>query len=315
MTRNVGNRRQVIHERRKHGLVTEFVIFFLLRSVDLCASLAVLGNAWEQSKDWADLDSTLFNITETSPTTTVTPNLDSRCKGNNEWDKKDVDSAIKHYDTILWLTLFFNVVSLTVFFTHFSFWVATLKIAFQSPLNEKDDRIERVTRSSLLSLTTAAIRDVPLSCLNTELLIARTGREGLACIACISTRGCSIEGYVGKSLDTARGLLYFSYTIALINSLWKGVSGFYRLSRFENFRLHIIRATASIVFAFFYCATTFTPAMLILIYRYFTIPGFDSKFAHGVAERIVVIGGVVWVIGGTMLLCCPLLSAIRLTSE
>ena len=409
MPRLVKEKREKIQHKKYRGLITQFIIFLILRSVDLAASIAVLNNAWSHSSDWKTLDETLFNTTNNQPRNVIKPrsitsrrivprsinprwfvpgsfdprnvdhrnfdhttfepdppnfdprNSDSRntiprrlnpgktdhrrnvllnikrrsinsqgtgynnaqytsssatdyCQQIDQWDKKKVDSNISEYKTILGFTVFFNIVSLSVFVTHLGFWLATLKTTFEDG-TEYETRVTRLTRNSLLSLMTALIRDVPLSCLNVELLARRSGREGLACVACIFAGKCRQEDYIDNSLQLAKSLLYLSYFVMLISSFWKGVSGFYRLSRFKEFNIYIIRACASIVFGFLYCIATFTPAMFMFIYRYFAIPGLDAPFLHDLASRLVVLGATIWVMLVSVVVCCPILYAIRLNAD
>lgn len=278
-----------------------------MRALDHTTSIIVVTHAWKQSEDWAEL-----NITSTGNTpepADVTANV---CA--SVWRKDDIESNIRKFNTILGLTLFFNTLSVVVFLVHFSFWITTLKI-FSREVNGLDSIVERLPRISFLSLASVVIRDIPLSCLTTELLVLRSGRGGLVCLACSFSGSCSPQADVAKSLTFTRQLLYYSYSTMFLNSIWKAVTGFYRLSRIKGFDIHIIRACASIVFAFIYCSTAFTPAMLVLIYRYFTIPNHNSEFIHQIATKVVVIGGVVWVIGGSVVLCCPILNAIKLTFD
>ncbi|CAB4011685.1 Hypothetical predicted protein [Paramuricea clavata] len=445
MTRRVKEKREKIQHKKYRGLITQFIIFLVLRSIDLAASIAVLNNAWSHSSDWKTLDETLFNTTNNQPRDFIKPrsinsrrivprsinprwfvpgsfdprNVDHRnfdhttfeppnfgprnldrqrsnvrrndprnldptnsdipnsysrklkprnfvspnfdppnfdprntilrrlnpgktdprrnvllnikrrsinsaqytsssvtdyCQQIDQWDKKKVDSNISEYKTILGFTVFFNIVSLSVFVMHLGFWLATLKTTFEDGA-EYETRVTRLTRNSFLSLMTALIRDVPLSCLNVELLARRSGREGLACVACIFAGKCEQEDYIDNNLQLAKSLLYLSYFVMLISSFWKGVSGFYRLSRFKEFNIYIIRACASIVFGFLYCIATFTPAMFMFIYRYFAIPGLDAPFLHDLASRLVVLGATIWVMWVSVVVCCPILYAIRLNSD
>ena len=446
MTRRVRAKREKIQHTKYRGLLTQFIIFVVLRTIDLTASIAVLRNAWSDSSDWEGVTYTLFNTTSNEPRnitarsisprrivprninpkrfisggfnprnvvhrnldhTTFEPsnfnprkldrprrnpsindpkrnprkfvssNVDPRSKdppsndptnfnprnpelrdmlprrlnvgktdvrrdgtqnikrrsidhtsadsGSGQtteqceqhigaWDKKKMDSNISEYKAILGLTVFFNLVSMTVFLSHLALWVITLRITLIDGA-DYETRITRLTRNSLLSLATALIRDVPLSCLNVELLALRSGHEGLVCVACIFAGKCGQENYVENSLSLAKSLLYFNYFIMIFNSLWKGVSGFYRLSRFAEFSFYWIRACASIVFGFLYCIATFTPAMFMFIYRYFAIPGLNAPFLYDLASRLVVIGATIWVTSALVAICCPILYAIRLNAD
>lgn len=445
MTRRVKAKREKLQHKKYRGLITQFTIFLILRTVDLAASVAVLENAWEHSYDWKTLNYTLFNtasnvpggfsshiikprsinlknvnpailsslnfnpsnsnsqqnsdvtklnhnnsnITSLNFKTNFTPensdrksnperfNLESfhptnfdrqkftprdmisrrydpgktgsrrknlrdivrrsvrsrltaannsqyalgsskgntatapeYCQAVEKWNEKTVKSKISGYKSILAVTVFFNIISLGAFVTHFGFWVATLKITFEDGVDFKT-RVTRLTRNSLLSLLTALIRDVPLSCLNVELLARRSGHDGLACVACIFAGKCVEDEYIEKSLGLAKSLLYFNYFVMLVNSLWKGVSGFYRLVRFKDFNMYLIRACASTIFGFLYAIATFTPAMFMFIYRYFAIPGLDAPILHDMASRLVVIGAAIWVVFMSVVFCCPILYAIR----
>ena len=443
MTRRVRAKREKIQHTKYRGLLTQFIIFVVLRSIDLAASIAVLQNAWSDSSDWEDVNYSLFNTTNNEPTKikvrSITPrrivprnikpqrfvsesfnprnvvhwnfdharfepsnfnpgsliarnsrnnnpqnydsqnsaNVDPRSKdppsndppnfnprntdprdmlrrrfnvGKTDvrrdepknlerrsiehtsvdtqsgettkqceqdigvWDKKKMDSNISEYKAILGLTLLFNLVSMAVFLSHLALWIITLRITLIDGA-DYETRITRLTRNSLLSLATALIRDVPLSCLNVELLALRSGHEGLACVACIFAGKCGQENYVENSLNLAKRLLYFNYFVMLFNSLWKGVSGFYRLSRFAEFNFYLIRACASIVFGFLYSITTFTPAMFMFIYRYFAIPGLNAPFLYDLASRLVVLGATIWVASMLVAVCCPILYAIRLNAD
>ena len=432
MTRRVRTKREEIEHTKYRGLVIQFIIFLVVRSIDVSASIAVLQNAWSDSSDWENLHYTLFNTTNNEariitarsnnspsisprrivarsinlqrflsgrfnprnvdhwkfdhtifdprnldrprsnprkndsrklkqrkfdPTNFDTRNSDiqktksrrlkpgrtdarrneplhikrrsidsqytansgsehttEQCQYIGQWSKKKVDSNISEYKAILGLTVFFNIVSLSVFLGHLGFWIVTLKISCKDG-TDYQTRVTRLTRNTLLSLSTAIIRDVPLSCFNVELLALRSGREGLACVACIFAGKCGQKDYIENSLNLAKRLLYFNYFIMLINSLWKGVSGFYRLSRFKDFNVYFIRACASIVFGFLYSIATFTPAMFMFIYRYFAIPGLDAPFLHDMAGRLVVLGATIWVMFLSVVLCCPILYAIRLNAD
>ena len=306
MPRKVKAQREAAEARKNKGLITQFVIFVILRVIDHTSCFAVLHDAWKLNT------TSTWNASAKRSHEKLADVNDNECVSG--WLKKDVESEIRKYNTILVLTVFFNTVSCVVFLIHFSFWIKTLKI-FSNDVNGYDTVVKRLFRSSLMSLASAVIRDIPLSCLNTELLVLRSGRAGLVCRACSFSKSCSPQAYVVTSLTLSRQLLYYSYSTMLLNSQWKAVSGFYRLSRIKDFEIHIIRACASIVFAFIYCATTFTPAMLVLIYRYFAIPNQNLEFLHQIAAKVVVVGGVVWVIGGSAVLCCPILNAIKLTVD
>jgi hypothetical protein len=421
MTKRVKAKREKIEGKKYRGLLAQFIIYLVLRSVDLAASIAVLQNAWSDSSDWEDINYTLLNKTnnENRITRSINPwriapnsrrfvsgnfnprnnvhwefdhpifappmvqkrrrsnsrkndprNIDPRkidppsfnprkadpgnmiprrfnpgkpdtrgkkpqnikrrsveytstdsggdttkqCQEMGLWNKKKMDSNISEYEAILDLTVFFNFVSIAIFLSHLTFWILTLKITFKDG-TDYETRVTRLTRNGALSLLTALIRDVPLSCLNVELLALRSGPEGLACVACIFAGKCRQDDYIENSLNLAKSLLYFNYFMMLFNSLWKGVSGFYRLSHFEEFNLYLIRACASVVFALLYSITTFTPAMFMFIYRYFAIPGLDAPFLYDLATRLAVIGATIWVILVLAVLCCPILYAIRLNAD
>ncbi|XP_028393871.1 uncharacterized protein LOC114518135 [Dendronephthya gigantea] len=439
MTRQVKAKRDEIRHKKYRGLLAQFIIFLILRSIDIAASVAVLRNAWTHSADWANVNYTLLdpekntnlnlptvktcsvhqqssNLTtavagrnknrrsilenpnvpsslpshiggkslhdqirnppsrnsnqqnlhprrknpllksvdhrNTNPTIfeprkdvirkkvswEIDPvkrmprgnehraikrrsvdfkdNIDtiSECEEVGAWSSDAVSKKISEYKSIFGLTAFFNAVSFVAFLTHLAFWIASLRFAFQEGL-DSTTRITRLTRNSLLSLMTAIFRDVPLSCLNLELLVLRSGSKGLACVACIFAGKCRQEDYVEDSLNLGRTLLYFYYTVMLINSFWKGVSGFYRLSRFKDFNLYYIRASASIVFGLIYCVVTFTPAMFVLIYRYFPIAGQGLSFLHDLTSRLVVVGATVWVIFASVAICCPILYLMRLNVD
>ena len=408
MTRHVKAKREEIRHKKNRGLITQFIIFLILRTIDLSASFAVLSNAWSHKTHWNNLNYTLFNTTkkesthsspgasnprkisprnaenfnfrnvnhttssnfdrprnnpresyprrndsrkidspsfiprnshprdaiprrfnlrETYPRENKPLNIKRRsityrvndftreyCQSAGQWKKKTLDSKISKYEIILSLTLFFNILSMISFLTHLGFWIVTLQISFREGL-EYNTRVTRLTRNSLLSLITPIFREVPLSCLNVELLALRSGHAGLACAACTFARKCEELDYVKNTLNHAKLLLGFDYTIMLANSLWKGVSGFYRLIRFKEFHIYYIRACASIVFGLLYSITAFTPAMFMFIYRYFAIPGLNASFLHDMAERLVVIGATIWVALLSAGVCCPVLYAIRLNVD
>lgn len=450
MTRQVKAKREEIRHQKYRGLLAQFIIFLILRSIDLAASIAVLRNAWSHSADWANVNYTLLNTEKNVPgnlnlptiktqsvhqqssnLTTIVPrtnknrrsilenpnvpssfpshpkekplhkidlhrnnirnpllrnsdpwnlyprrrdpqrnylnsvdrgnkipttseprkvvprkkssrgfvpgkreprgnehpaikrrsvdskdNTDttSECEHVEEWSSDAVSSKISEYKFILGLTAFFNAVSFAGFLTHLAFWIVTLRITFQEGA-DSTTRVTRLTRNSLLSLMTAIFRDVPLSCLNVELLVLRSSSEGLACVACLFAGKCRQENYVEDSLNLAKSLLSFNFTVMLTNSFWKGVSGFYRLSRFKDFNVYLIRACASIVFGLIYCVVTFTPAMFVFIYRYFPIAGQDLPFLHDLASRLVVVGATIWVILGSVVICCPILYLMRLNAD
>lgn len=410
MTRHVKAKREEIQHKKNRGLITQFIIFLILRSIDIGASLAVLSNAWQHKTQWKNLNYTLLNTTKKEPehsspgssnhrkiiprninpvaesfnfrnvnhTTSQPSNFgpprinprisyprrnDSRnffipgnshlreaipqrfnlretdpreneplnmkrrsiiyrrndytveyCRSAGQWEKKTLDSKISKYQIILGLTLFFNLLSMTMFLIHLGFWIVTLQISFREGV-EYNTRVTRLTRNSLLSLITPVFREVPLSCLNVELLALRSGHAGLVCAACTFTSKCKELDYVENSLKHSKLLLGFDYSIMLANSLWKGVSGFYRLIRFEEFHIYFIRACASIVFGLLYSIAAFTPAMFMFIYRYFAIPGLDAPFLHDMADRLAVIGATIWVALGSVCLCCPILYAIRLNAD
>ena len=236
------------------------------------------------------------------------------CQAAGQWVKKTLDLKTSKYEIILALTLLFNIVSLLLFLTHLGFWMVTLKIAFREGF-EHNTRVTRLTGNSLLSLITPVFREVPLSCLNVELLALRSGRAGLACAACTFAIECEESDHIENALNHAKGLLAFDYSVMLINSFWKGISGFYRLFRFKDFHVYYIRVCASIVFGFLYSITAFTPAMFMFIYRYFAIPGLESPFLHDMAERLVVVGATIWVAFVSAGVCCPILYAIRLSAD
>ena len=314
MPRKVRAKREKLQHKKYRGLITQFIIFVLLRSIDLAASISVLAEAGSQSSDWEHLNQTLFNTINNESKNSKHIFTNEHCQDIKQWNTKEIDSTISKYNSVIGGTLFFNLVSFIVFATHFGFWIATLKVSFDDG-TEYETRVTRLTRNTLLSLFTAVFRDVPLSCLNIELLALRSGPEGLACIACTFAGKCRQEDYIENSLKTAKHLLRFNYFMMLLNSLWKGVTAFYRFSRFKEFDFFYIRACASVIFGFLYSILIFTPAMFMFIYVYFAIPGLRIHFLYDLASRLAFIGATMWVVFVSVVVCCPILYAIRLNVD
>lgn len=318
MTRKVSENYNKVAKLNYRGYIAQFIIFLVLRSLDIATSIAVLVNAWSNNDDWKNIDSTYTNKSIGEGRVELFNQPKKVCQDLKDWKEHGIDASISNYKLILYFTVIFNVTSVIIFLTRLAFWSQTLRKISQDEKEKHhtdDNIVTRLTQNSKIALLTPIVRAVPLSCLNTELLALRSGHNGLVCMACILGERCLFkQQYIENTINAAKHILYAYYIVVFVNSQWKGVSAFYRLVRFEKLNLHMIRACASMVFAFLYSITIFTPAMFIFIYRYKATAGFELIFLNDLFNRLIVLGATIWAVCMSAVICCPILYAIQVSA-
>lgn len=295
-------------ELRK-GLVWEMIFFTFLQGMDVGAAVNVYLEGLQAYHDYGKFIYAKNNTNET--TSKQTPKAVGYCT-TTDWDMEKVNELYNLYNLVLNVYVFFLALAGLIFFLHFCMWIVaiTLSLTKIDFITEQTPKV--VTGKVIFTVTESFFHDIPISCIAIELYLLRRGSDGLICYLCTHSPSCTKADHLDDLLsDSSSKLSFLLFAIAL-TSTWKGLTSMFRFSRTGVIDIFIIRAIVSLFAAGVYNIVILTPAMVLLKYRYYTLPGVQSGFFADIIDRVMIIGALMWVIvlmGGC---CCPLMSIIKL---
>lgn len=295
------------------GILVEFIIFLVLQGFDIYCNYGVY---FESSNSMTVYEEFISNVQYGNGTSkfggrnlTVLP---LEFCSSSKFKPKKVTELLEQYALTVDIYLTFTVIATIIFSLHFLLWVAT--IAFS--LMEADflqDNWEHLVKGKI-GFTIAAnfVQDIPCSTIAIELYLLRRGTNGLVCWQCSVDPKCDSEEYLETLLAPSTQALTLLILAICLTTLWKAISSFFRWSRSDECDVFIIRATTSLFAGFLYACIIMTPAMTILKYRFFTLPGVTPGFLADLIDKLFIIGALFWSVGILTACCCPLLRLIRL---
>jgi hypothetical protein len=194
-------------------------------------------------------------------------------------------------------------------------WLYTLYLSMEKrELGEKGR--ETLVKMKLIFLAAASfLEDIPLSSLTAELFAIQQGTRGMTCWLCKVSNSCPDSKALLNILNSSQQALIVNVCAISVTSFWKGISSFYRWSRIPNCEAFLIRACTSLFAGGLFVIVILTPAMTVLSYRYYALPGVSGGLVKDLIDKVYVIGVIFWVMVLSVLCCCPLLFIIRVVDK
>ena len=295
------------------GILVEFLIFLALQGFDIYCNYGVYFESSKSETIYEEYISNLeaINATEKSRERNLTV-LPLEFCSSSEFKPNKVTELFEQYTMTVDIYLTFTVVASIIFSLHFLLWLATIGFSLMEAdfLQENWDHLVK----GKIGFTIAAnfIQDIPCSTIAIELYLLRRGTNGLICWQCTVDPQCDSQEYLETLLAPSTQALTLLIVAICLTTLWKAISSFFRWSRADECDVFIIRATTSLFAGFLYACIIMTPAMTILKYRFFTLPGVTPGFLADLIDKLFIIGALFWSIGILTVFCCPLLRLIRL---
>jgi hypothetical protein len=294
-------------ELRK-GLLYEMLFFMFLQGMDIGASF----NIWLEGRQAYDAYGKILNYKNTTNTTNpYKPKAVSYCT-TTEWDMEKLHELYDSYNSVLMIYLVCLALAGLIFFLHFCMWLIAIILSLTKIDFMTEHMPQLVKGKAIFAITESFFQDIPISCIAIELYLLRRGRDGLICYLCTHIPTCTKADHLDDLLGTSSGKLSFLLFAVALTTTWKGLTFMFRFTRTGVLDIFIIRALVSLFASGIYNIVILTPAMVLLKYRYYTLPGVTKGFFADIIDRVMIIGALMWVIvlmGGC---CCPLMSMIKL---
>lgn len=296
-----------------YGILVEFFIFLALQGFDIYSDYSVYFESSNSLAIYDDISTSLFdsNSTKSSAGVNLTLRPLGFCSSSAFKPKKTLE-LFEQYEQTLEIYFAFTIIATIIFGLHFLLWIVTLAFSLMEAdfLQENWDVL--VTGKIAFTLAANFVQDIPCSTIGIELYLLRRGTNGLICWQCSMDPKCTSVDYLETLLAPSSQALSLLIVAICLTTLWKAISSFFRWSRVEQCDVFIIRATTSLFAGFLYACIITTPAMTILKYRYFTLPGVTAGFIADLVDKLFIIGALFWSVGILTVCCCPLLRLIRL---
>ena len=289
-----------------HELVRELISFIFLYGFDLGMDISVL---FEAQQSYIAYKRFLDNSDDTSVNNNESKQITFCSSG--PWNKDDYQKEIKSYGEALIAMTFFTALAC---FLILSYLVGNIWIIYRattSSNSQENQREKYVVVKFVFGFVYSMLQDIPLTCLVVDLYVRRSGSQGLTCWACYHDETCADKYILRKRLDHTTTLLAVSLTAAAVVSLYKGLTTFYRWSRFDSCRCYEIRACVSIFVGVCFAIVIMTPCLGLLKFSLFTLPSESESVFSGITNRLFMIGVMLWGVFIVVAVCCPLLRCIQ----
>ena len=286
------------------GIIFEFVIFVLLQGADLGCDYGVYAEAAQSKETFAKYrDSAVVRNLSSAPIEYCT---------TSTFPEKKLTQKLEAFDTALGIYYVFTVLATILFVAHFILWVGFMALSATEGSFLEDHWHIYVKAKVGFTLAANLLQDVPCSTLAIELFLLRRGTDGLFCWLCSLDKSCTSTDYLDTLLSTSGQRLALLILAISITTLWKAISSFFRWSRAEQCDVFVIRAPASLFAGFLYACFIMTPAMAILKYRYYALPGIQAGFISSIIDKLFIFGALMWCLVLVTVCCCPCLQLIKL---
>ena len=303
-------RAREVEATMNRGLMAEFVIFLLFQGFDMFSNIWVLAESATVLKRIRKYEHLAANVSASNATVEgsycVTDEL--------QWSEDGLTKEIDHFEAVFTVYCVFIAMASCIFTLHLLAWLYTLQLSLRSREITPETRAALVNMKLAFLLAASLLQDIPLSTLTAELFTVQEGSAGLICRYCALSALCSDPKQFAKLSETASTPILLNVSAIGLTSLWKGISTFYRWSKIPNFSCFHIRACSSVFAGFLFVIVILTPAMAVLKYRYFALPGISPSLLSDAIDRVFFIGVISWTFCASVVCCCPLLHVIRMTS-
>ena len=289
-----------------HDSVRELISFIFLYGFDLGMDISVLLEA-QQSYD-------VYRVLVHSSGDTSVNNNESKqipfCS-SGPWNKEDYHREIESFGKALLAMTIFTALACFLILSYLGGNIWIIYRTATSSKSEENQSEKYVTVRFVFGFACSVLQDIPLTCLAVDLYTRRSGPQGLTCWACYYDETCADKHILGERFDDTRSLVAVSLTAAAAVSLYKGLTTFYRWSRVDNCRCYEIRACVSIFVGVCFAVVIITPCLGLLKFSFFTLPSESESVFSGIADRLFIVGVMIWGVSIVVVFCCPLLRCLQ----
>lgn len=289
------------------GLLVEFVIFLVSQGFNFFTNCWVLVQVFRVLNEFRFYQQ-IANVTSLNFTT---PGI---CQGI-AWNMDDINEKFTHFEAVTIVYCFFMGITSLLILTQTLSWLYTLWLSMEKKEIGEKGRAMLIRMKLIFLVGMSFLEDIPLSTITAEIFAVQQGSTGITCWLCKVSGRCVDTKALETSLNKSQQVLILNVVAISVTSLWKGISSFYRWSRIPNFEMFFIRACTSLFVGFLFIIVILTPAMTVLTYRYYALPGVTGGLVMDLIDRIYVIGVIFWVIVLAVVFCCPLLNLIRVGNK
>lgn len=288
-----------------YDLVRELLFFILLYGFDLGTDISVL---FEAHRSYTTYKSFLENSNDARNNTSKQIIFCS----SGPWNKDDYKREIKAFGAALVAMKFFTALACFLILSYLiAYTVLIIHRLITNSDREENQSDKYVTVKFVFAFVCSMLQDIPLTCLAVDLYVKRSGSHGLTCWACYHDETCADKYILGKRFKHTTTLLAVSLTAAVIVSLCKGLTTFYRWSKVDNCRCYELRACVSIFVGGCFTLVIMTPCLGILKFSFFTLPSESANVFSGITDRLFMMGIIIWGVFIVVAFCCPLLRCIQ----
>lgn len=290
------------------GLLAEFIIFLISQGFDFFTNCWVLAQVY-QVLDKAKFYKSYRNVTALNFTS---PGI---CRSGDDWEQEEIDLKVKHFDDVVIVYCLFIALTSMFITLQLMSWLYTLYLSMEKRELGKKGRETLVMMKLVFLAAASLLEDIPLSSLTAELFAVQQGTRGITCWLCRVSNSCPDSKTLLNLLDSSQQVLVLNVCAIFVTSLWKGISSFYRWSRIPNCEAFFIRACTSLFVGGLFVIIILTPAMTVLTYRYYSLPGVTGGLVKDLIDKVYIIGVLFWIAVLAVVCCCPLLFIIRVVDK
>ena len=229
------------------------------------------------------------------------------------WKPDDISNKIHIFRAMTYSFGFFITGSSIIALVHILLWIIFLRRTYKdSEYPEKEGSNFATLIRVKFGFIENLAHDMPLSVLAISVFVARSGRSGLTCLLCAIDRKCIEDKHVTAMLYPGSIAGAFSLCVIGLTTIWRGITVFFRWSYTSQCPLVAVRGCASIFVGVVYSVLILTPALFVINYQLFALPGVAGRVASlaGFVEKLIILGVIAWVIVILGACCCPLIKAL-----
>ena len=287
-----------------HDLVRELIFFILLYGFDLGTDISVLFEAHRSY-------TTYKRLLDISNDTRGNERKQIPFCSSGPWNNDDYQREIKSFGMTLLAMKFFTALACFLIFSYLVAYILMIRRAIKNSDLQENQSEKYVTMKFVLGCVCSSLQDIPLTCLAVDLLVKRSGQQGLTCWACYHDETCADKYILGKRLDQTKILVAASLASAAIVSVYKGLTSFFRWSRVDQCRCYEIRFCVSSFVGGCFALVVMTPCLGILKFTFFTLPSESGNAFSGITDKVFMIGVIIWGVFIVVAVCCPSLRCIQ----
>eukprot|EP00112_Aurelia_sp_Birch-Aquarium-sp1_P005552 Seg1634.4 transcript_id=Seg1634.4/GoldUCD/mRNA.D3Y31 product="hypothetical protein" protein_id=Seg1634.4/GoldUCD/D3Y31 len=229
------------------------------------------------------------------------------------WKPDDISSKIQIFRAMTYSFGVFIAGSSIIALVHIILWTIFLRRTYKdSDYPQKEGSNFATLIRFKFGFIENLAHDMPLSTLAISVFVARSGRSGLTCLLCAINPECIEDKHMTAMLYPGSIAGAFSLCVIGLTTIWRGVSVFFRWSYTSQCPLATVRGCASIFVGVVYSVLILTPALFVINYQLFALPGVAGRVASlaGFVDKLIILGVIAWIILILAACCCPLIKAL-----